>query len=229
MRFKTFIRKKCKLRFCRKILVILVAIVFLVLIYKSRYSTREYITEEMHSFSHTLKEVLKIEGTSYHIFGNQNEIEEVRSLWNNLAGLQIQYYIPDNSGEVMNRYNVISNNHKIVYYKGSYAFDLLDKLRIIYKSINRKSMWYVLMNQNVVVNKTAILSELDRYKWFYPVLLTFSRKRTTKVTFDFSTVDVCIVSSAMLEQLQKTTNLQYIRELGNQWISYQISVSSELN
>ena len=229
MRFKTFIRKKCKLRLCGKIFVIFVVILFLVLVYKSRYSTRNYITEEIHSFRHTQKRVIKRDGMSYHIFGNRNEIEQVRRLWSKLPGVRIQHYIPDSVGEDTNTVNIISNNHKIVYYQGRYSSNLLDKLRIIYRNINRKSTWYVLMNQNVVVNKTAILSELDRYKWYYPVLITFSRERTTKVAFDFSTVDVCIVSSAMLEQSQKTNNLQYVRESVNQWISYQISVSSYLS
>lgn len=228
MRFKTFIRKKCKLIFRRKILAVLVVILFLVLMYKSRYSTRDYITEEMHSLSHTLKGVTKREGTSFHLFGDQNEIDEVRSLWNKLSGIRIRYYIPDKIGDVVNREKVISNNHKIVYYQQRYSNNILDKLEIIYKNINRKGTWYVLMNHNVVVNKSAILSELDRYKWYYPVFITFTRERTTKMTFDFSTVDVCIVSSAMLEQLQKT-NLQHVRELGDQWISYHISVSSYLN
>ncbi|KAI6660967.1 hypothetical protein LOD99_13690 [Oopsacas minuta] len=79
------------------------------------------------------------------------------------------------------------------------------------------------MYTNIVVNNTAILDELNRYKWYHPILITFSiESMKDKFQFDSSKIVVSIVSSTMLEKLQKMKNFDFVKELGNQWIRYQI-------
>ena len=226
MRFISFFARKFKFGCCIKLISSLVVILIIILVYKSRQQSSDSETEEIKFFSHTLNRVARREGVRYHVFGNKNEIELISPVWGKLLDTEVEYYISQ-SEEVSIETEIKSENN-ILFYNGKETASLLDYYDIIYKNINRMDQWHIVINPTIVVNKTAILAELNKYKWYHPILLTFHTELSgieEKLEIILSQLEVSIVSTAMLDKLQEMKGFkieEIVGEIRSHWISYKM-------
>ena len=226
MRFISFFVRKLKFGCFVKLISSLVIILIIILVYKWRQQSNDFETEEIKVFGDTIYRVAMAQGLCYHLFGNKDEIELIIPLWGKLHDTKIKYYIPQS--QEISKESQIESESNIIYYDEKDAANILDYFEVIYKNINRKEQWHIVINPTIVVNKTAILAELNRYKWYHPILLTFHRDTSgieDKLELILSQLEVSIVSRAMLDKLQKMKDLEFeeiVMEIRTHWVSYKM-------
>ena len=208
MKFIAFIIRKLKYRFILKLVLSIVLINSVLMIFmrnSPKESTINGIASPQVNTPLRTKVMLK-EGIYFHMFGRENEVKLAIPIWK-MADVKIQYYVPCRHNTTLPRFT--PDNENIIFYDEEKQRSLKEDISLINEHNINRGQWHVMLNPNVLVNRTAIQRELSKYRWHHPVLLTYSFRRETEELdiFDSNYYEVIIFSASLIELLRTNTNL----------------------